>query len=162
MTLKKLEDAHTFTKVAHQGLVDYIDELKAKEAARIDAEYAEKLAAAKQRRETTGARVDAEKSRLALAGEGAPWPVGTRLAKRKLIHSGYYNRVAAPRYNILFGILEAVTSATAFPTNTAYYSLPPIGKYIVRICTKDGTPGKKFELLTEHEQSQWKPVEAAS
>jgi hypothetical protein len=55
------------------------------------------------------------------------------------------------------GIVEVVTRDTVFPDNTASYSRPPLAAFIVRLLTKDGTPGKKFETLDGY--VTWKKVE---
>lgn len=96
--------------------------------------------------------VEDELVRLAHEGNQHKYAPGTKLF-----------RVSGSRWNspstTLFGILEVVTRETQFPENTGSYRLPKPGSFIVRICTKDGSPGKKFEEWREH--SGWKPVEAA-
>lgn len=94
--------------------------------------------------------VEDELVRLANEGGQHKYSPGTKLF-----------RVSGSRWNspstTLFGILEVVTRETVFPENTSSYRVPKPGSFIVRVCTKDGNPGKKFEGWSEH--SDWKPVE---
>ena len=155
-----------------------LDELKAVRDARSIAYYAataaidnlrnEKLRAAKEQIELSltvelnaaralrTAMFEAEKAvedeliRLALDGLRSKWPVGTRL-KRTV--GGYGSRSVS----VEFGVLEVVTRETEFPDNTASYNKPHIGDLIIRLCNKDGNPGKRF--YDSWRGQEWSPVE---
>lgn len=55
------------------------------------------------------------------------------------------------------GVVEMRRTATAFPANTARYSLPSMGQAFVRLLKADGTPGTRF---SQHIQD-WKLVDDA-
>lgn len=48
---------------------------------------------------------------------------------------------------MIFGVVETVTSKTTWPDNTASWRKPGIGSAIVRLLKKDGSPGVKWEML---------------
>lgn len=112
----------------------------------------------KLRRLSAEANIAVENKLIELAQEGnqCKYALGTKLQKmqRKFGYCHY-----RPAETIIYGIIEVVTRDTVFPDNTASWRRPSPGSLIVRICTKDGKPGKKFVKWTEYEASQWKPVE---
>ncbi len=105
---------------------------------------------------------DAEKAvqdkliELAKERNQSGYELGSKLQKTQRKFAGFgYNNTSV----IIYGILEVVTRETRFPDNTPSYSRPSPGSLIVRLCTKDGKPGKKFVKWTEYESKLWKPVE---
>lgn len=71
-----------------------------------------------------------------------PW-TGKRVFKMVRQGRSYENRPAAR----IDGVVETVRSQTPFPANTGLYSRPPVGAPLVRLLTKDGSPGVRFDSM---------------
>ncbi len=111
------------------------------------------------RHQAVEAEVAVENKLVELAQEGnqCKYALGTKLQKSQRKRSGYgYN--LTPK--TVYGILEVVTRESQFPSNTTSWRRPSPGSLIVRLCTKEGKPGKKFVPWTTYDSSQWKPVES--
>lgn len=93
--------------------------------------------------------VEDELVRLAQDGSRSKWAVGTKLQRGKTTHSWKQPQIE-------YGILEVMTRETELPANMASYSKPNIGELIVRLCNKDGTPGKRLDVYWRNRG--WKPV----
>lgn len=160
VTLKTLETEYEQAERRLQECREVIDRESRAAVARIEAHFSDDRRCLESALGSAKLAMDTEKSRLALAGEGAPWPVGTRLTKQERVHdkyySPYYSPMATPRYDTLFGVLEAVTSETQFPDNLGKGNIPPIGEFIVRLELKGGKLGKKFERPYNWVASGWK------
>lgn len=77
------------------------------------------------------------------AARGGNLPVGTILEEWK-----WETRIGARVHNKLVrtgrkAVYELVTRASRFPEGTAYYLLPRVGDFTLRILKKDGTPSLK-------------------
>lgn len=88
-----------------------------------------------------------EQERLALTGDKAPYPLGTRLKKTT-------GRRFSPK--TVYGMLEAVTRDTEYQDNLARYSRPAIGSFVVRLLKTDGTLSKKIDVGS---LNWWTPVD---
>lgn len=84
-----------------------------------------------------------EIERLAVKGNDAPWPIGTKLMR--IVNKGRYSW---SEKKTEYGILEAVTRNTVLPDNLGYWNKPSIGSYIVRMLKTDGTLSKKISSVT--------------
>jgi len=90
----------------------------------------------------------------ALAGDTAPYPLGTvMIRKQKHIRAGCWED------KIIRGIVEAVTNSTEWPAaphgRRQRDVHPPIGTFIVRHLKSDGQPGK----LYDRHLGGWEPVD---
>ena len=115
----------------------------------VKASFADRIRAAK-------AELDEAETAHTLAQDGATKPhkwEGRRVA-RTLEKRGRWG--GAPSFEVQTGIVETVTSATAFAANLGSYRRPEIGAVIVRQLKKDGTPGKDFRMFVDW-QSQTSP-----
>ena len=95
------------------------------------------------------------KSARALAREGAPFPVGSKIRKRSYKGPSYAGNLVD-----VYAVVEAVTTDTKFPANRAF--LPHPGSYIARILKSNGKPGANFIELDpkyEYECNKWKVCE---
>lgn len=63
-------------------------------------------------------------------------PIGTKL--KRVENKGKYNQ------KVQFGVVEVRTRETVLPENIASYKEPSIGKCFIRICNKDGKPGRRI------------------
>lgn len=84
----------------------------------------------------------AEKERIALTGEGLPFPIGTKVRNKN--------------HSKLVGLVEVRTRTTPFPNNAANYSMPEVGEAFVRLLKADGKPGSKFEKF--YTWMEWEAV----
>lgn len=91
-------------------------------------------------------------------GEGAQFALGSLLRKGRR-GSWPNNKIVAYEY----GIYEVYEPGAPLPENSAWYSRPDQGDYILRICKKDGSPGIKIEKgnlygweLTPENERPWK------
>lgn len=97
---------------------------------------------------------------LAVASGGtAKWMPGTKVMRKQNVYWRYGREVKS--VDIITGILEIRTPQTIFAGNAADYSLPSIGDTFVRILSKDGTPGARFECIydTFNNLGRWAPVD---
>jgi len=96
-----------------------------------------------------------EAKNAAAISEGAASPLVGKKVRREV------NRWRGPIWSSRretveeFGIVEVFTRESRMAEKLSRYGRPQLGTLIVRILKKDGTPGLKFERLTE----QWKPVQ---
>ena len=120
---------------------------------RVSEKYGEQeIKACKEYSEAARAVKEEMDRRRVLAGEaGVPHPVGTRMAqwKRVLFGDGW-------RTSGVYGVLEVFKKGDDYPLNMRY-SAPNPGDIIVRILTKDGKPGRKFERMGVFRDSAWMP-----
>lgn len=125
----------------------------ATETERIDAElsteYGEKLRDAGILVRAANVAYYAALEVSALAGEGCPVPIGTKLVKWESTNRYERGKLEA----IAFGVVEAVTSQTVHPSNAADYSKADIGTFIIRMLKKDGTTGSKYERFQSFHKS---------
>ena len=111
--------------------------------ASLSAEY-EKVGALSNAARDAKIATENELIRLAQDGSRCKFEIGQRLRRIKNSASSWRAET------IEFGILEVVTRDTVFPDNIAGYTKPNVGNLIVRICTKDGKPGKRFVDYRSH------------
>ena len=93
---------------------------------------------------------------LAREGNRNKYELGTKLQKT---HKKWYGYGYRSTPSTIYGVLEVVTRETKFPDNTSSWGRPNPGSFIIRLCNKDGKPGKKFVKWTEYEANLWKPAE---
>lgn len=88
--------------------------------------------------------------------DNAPCPIGTKVRRKKNVSHGY-----TPSYVEETGILALVTRETRLPANTATYSRPKVGSFIVRILKKDGTPGTRLDRFRVYYggEPNWTPCD---
>ena len=159
--IERLENAVQKARNAEQAMQQKRAEKRRRllnaEVDRIDAElaaeYGDRLKTLHEARYAAEQIMLAAKEKAALKGDGAPWPVGTRLqkwAKRSRWESEYHPLEE-------FGVLEAVTRELKFAENRSGYSIPAVGTYIIRLEKKDGTLGLKF-VVPGRWGAEWRPV----
>lgn len=111
------------------------------------AKYGERLSALRSAEADARAALRTEEDAKARAATGTTYPVGTVLlhwkrhpyAKPSYAHDGQR------------GVLEIVTTDSCFPGNVSHR--PSIGKEIVRLLKKDGTPSLRYDTWF----SDWRP-----
>lgn len=81
------------------------------------------------------------------ANDTAEYPIGTKM--KAIINKYRYNETT------IYGIFEVVTSTTEFANNLGKWSRPSIGRGIVRLLKKDGTPSKRIDTWL----SNWTPID---
>lgn len=75
----------------------------------------------------------------ALSGEGAPFPLGTKMAE----WSRGYSHSHALKLTGKVGVIEAVTEQSEFPENMGSWRRPAIGSFVIRMVKKDGSKSLK-------------------
>lgn len=93
----------------------------------------------------------AEQERSALAGEGAPAPLGTIFHQWERPYKRWSDPDKTPnpyRRTGKTGRLEAITLTSAHPQNT--HREAPVGAYVLRTIKKDGTAGTSYETLSTY------------
>jgi hypothetical protein len=113
----------------------------------LEAEFNEVIIALSAKVDEAKKLLDEERSRIAKASQDHPYPLGT------LMYEYNVGKLDRKKFKTgKEGIFEIVTNETQFPANIAYRK--EIGKYIVRVLKKDGTPGLKIETNWE---LYWEP-----
>ncbi len=104
---------------------------------------------------TTRAYVDSVAARdaaidaAARAGEGTPFPVGTKVFEWRAASRWFYSReIGLIRGKA--GVIEVITTYSKHPDNKAAYRMAALGEPVVRILKKDGTPGLQYEKLIKN------------
>lgn len=164
MNLEELKIAKTYAEKLAYTAQEEFDSLRDGKISQATREIDEELASQREKvnllyQDSIQAARAVEDELVELAkeeGHQGKYALGSKLQKVHRKWSGYGYR---SNPETLFGILEVVTRETQFPGNTPSWNRPSNGSLIVRICTKDGKPGKKFVKWTRYESSQWKPVE---
>lgn len=105
----------------------------------LDVKYGAQIKAAKVVAQEAIAAHQKAVDEYALTGEGCPVPLGTKLAHWESKRYQQGSEITE------YGIVEAVTSQTEHPSNSASYSRAEPGQFIVRILKKDGTIGIKYD-----------------
>lgn len=162
--IKKLETEQFAAERAYSEARDKFNEerrlLIAAATERIDDDLEEKSESLAQllalRREAIE-RFNQAVEQEAMSGEGAPYPLGTKLYqwhrpgrgwdRRSLVRSG------------LVGIMSVWTRMSEYPSNVKY-RIPSSGNFYVRILKADGTESKQFSGSVEGWHTEdWKPKE---
>lgn len=152
--LRKIEEKH---RMAWAEARDAYSELRGEAiraaTAKIDASLADIDAEVDALRDVyTASERDVEDAKVAVSARGGlktddgVLPVGTKVQRQK---QKTYETVTQ------FGIVEVHTRQTLLPDRMAGWKVPSIGDVFVRLCMKDGTPGKR---ISEH-RSDWKIAE---
>ena len=95
--------------------------------------------------------VEAEKERIALSGDSAPLPLGTRLEEW---HQDRWSKTESRTGRV--GIFEAITATSEHMSNKVW-GRAKRGDYVVRLLKKDGSPAKKYERWTDYVARVWRP-----
>jgi hypothetical protein len=101
--------------------------------------------------------IRAEKERMAQAGEGAPFPVGSIVCRWNLftlVRGASMQAVFKPSLSKEKGIVEAVTHES-WRTFAGNRQRPAVGSYVVRLLKKDGKPGKAYITLANYNIGDW-------
>lgn len=114
-------------------------------AAEVKMLFGDKLNAAAQTLSAAVKACEDEAERVAMTGEHLQYPVGTKLFEWKTERWGRVMRKTGK-----VGVTEIFTRESVVAGNVPSYRVPAIGKEIIRLLKKDGTPSSKFDLLTEY------------
>jgi len=144
-TLQKLEGDMIIERL------DRLTEFKRTLDAELNGKYGDLIFDATTKVATAQDAYDTECERVALTGDGALYPLGTRLTKDTHPHHEKWKN------KIVFGVVEAITRTSVIPDSLAVYSRPAIGSFVVRLLKVDGTPAKNFETSFHG----WTPVDPA-
>lgn len=161
MSIKDLEEAARNAAIAHNAAdaarAAKERQLKSIEHARIEAlmaaEFGATIEQLWQTRHAADMAVLAAREARALAGEGAPYPLGTRMVEWEWVPRGSALRMVNGR----IGIFEAVTSASEHPGNLASYSMAKIGDYVIRLLKKDGARSLQYVTMGWDMRNRWRP-----
>ena len=105
--------------------------------------FAERLEAA--RKLLIARKIVLDDAKIAAASH--PWE-GKKVWRKD--HVGWLGRTVVT----IYGVVQIRVRETKFPANTTDYRMPNLGEPFVRLLTKDGKPGLKFETMRE-----WKLAE---
>ncbi len=127
------------------------DAFEAALQAEVSARYGVQLRASNEAIGLAQRQLSEEKERIALTGDGAPYPLGTRLVQWEWPRWG-----GKPAPTKHMGIVDAITSKSEHPANVRY-GRAQIGQYVVRLIKKDGTTSSKYHLWRDYMKNSWLP-----
>jgi hypothetical protein len=104
---------------------------------------------AEQEYEQALAELHTEQERMALLGEGAPYPLGTKMV-------GQRQKSRFDPATTVYGVVEAITRDSVHDEKRQQYRKAPIGDFVVRHLLATGKPAKTYDT-SFHE---WKPVDS--
>lgn len=160
-TIKELEEKLDEAKIAHIRLEQkrheeieekrqpFLDKAESAKRTVID-NYAVSLAEAVQKKESARKALDDARVAAAQAGNGAPYPIGTKLYEWK---SPKWERTQRPTGKA--GVIEVFTVGSPVPDGDRW-NLPEPGDYALRHLKKDGTPGKRVEGWSDWLSRTWR------
>ena len=96
-------------------------------------------------------RDELDKRAVAEAEKKIPYPIGT-----KMVYWEKENFSDGWRAPCIYGVLEVFKKGDDYSSNLRW-NAPNPGDIIIRVLTKDGKPGKKFEKLFRGHRHEWVP-----
>lgn len=121
-----------------------------------DQQFGARLDAAREMAQAARLAELAEKDRIAKTGEGAPFPLGTKLCKWENKETSRFSRKYAWE-KVADGVMEAFTTESDGPANLRY-GAANVGDFVVRVLKKDGTPGARYERIGDTWRGKWLPI----
>ena len=114
--------------------------------AELEVEFGALIKEAERQHEEAKKAYRDELDRVAKSGEGATYPLGQKFVRWQSDQASRYRRDAVNTYTKTgeTAVYEVITSESVIPGNMASYSKPIIGEYVLRLCDKKGSPGKKI------------------
>lgn len=132
-----------------------VEAFRSKVQQEADAEYRDRMEAAQV--EYAAADVELNAARLEDAAATIKWPVGTVVCAWDRPRCRLTGKIKGDWHCIAKGIVEIITHESEHPDNLNKYSRSDIGTVVVRLLKKDGTPGRKYEVLGHWRTKSWLP-----
>lgn len=110
--------------------------------AEVQQQHAAEYAAAEAEAIAAEKALVAEKDRIALLGQGAPFPIGSTV--RETHQYSRWGLTEVPKVNQRTGVFEVVTSETKLSRSGSGMRHPVVGEYIIRLHKKDGKLGLAY------------------
>jgi len=154
MSVQRLRQRHNeakaeYYKVYRQRIDSYntaLESAKAKIQLFIDSVYLTKLNELEAKTNQAQNELETELEQIALTGEGAPYPLETKLQRE--VQKKRWDPIST-----IYGVVEVITRTSVHPKHQHY--VPQVGQFVVRHVDAKGKPVIKYDTSFHG----WKPVD---